>query len=101
MRKQAQERVMTYRTLTVQCHCGRQSASIKEVGFTSDHQLVLHWRCPGCKSYVYGLKPLSDCFDVCPEEADVESPISEQTVEEMDARFLQALGVRFPDGVDA
>lgn len=94
---------MTYRTLTVQCHCGRQSASIKEVGFTSDHQLVLHWRCPECKTYVYGLKPLSECFDICPPEAAEETKAShsEQTIEEMDAQFLQALGVRFPDGVDA
>jgi hypothetical protein len=94
---------MTYRTLTLQCHCGRQSASIKEVGFTSDHQLVLHWRCPACKSYVYGLKPLNDCFDVCPAEPENEtdSSLSQQTIQEMDAEFLQALGVRFPDGVDA
>ena len=94
---------MTYRTLTVQCHCGRQSGNIKEVGFTSDHQLVLHWRCPECKTYVYGLKPLSDCFDVCPADADgeTETSSSERTVEEMDAQFLQALGVKFPDGVDA
>ena len=94
---------MTYRTLTLQCHCGRQSANIKEVGFTSDHQLVLHWRCPECKSYVYGLKPLSACFDVCPADAEEETKtdLSEQAIEEMDARFLQELGVRLPDGVDA
>ena len=96
---------MTYRTLTLQCHCGRQSANIKEVGFTSDHQLVLHWRCPECKSYVYGLKPLSECFDVCPAEAEAEveneNPLSEQSIEETDAEFLHALGVRFPDGVGA
>lgn len=94
---------MTYRTLRLQCHCGRQSASIKEVGFTSDHHLVLHWRCPACRSYVYGLKPLSDCLEMCPPEAsgEMNAPLSEQTIQEMDAQFLQALGVKFPDGVDA
>jgi hypothetical protein len=90
---------MTYRTLSLQCHCGRPSASIKEVGFTSDHQLVLHWRCPDCKSYVYGLKPLNDCWQVCPteEESDGDTVMSNQDIEKLDAQFLQDLGVTFLD----
>ncbi|MBZ5578966.1 MAG: hypothetical protein LAP40_20590 [Acidobacteriia bacterium] len=94
---------MTYRTLSLQCHCGRPSASIREVGFTSDHQLVLHWRCPDCKAYVYGLKPLNDCFQVCPTQEEAEedstdlSKLSETAIREMDAKFLQELGVKLPD----
>ena len=97
---------MTYRTLSLQCHCGRPSSSIREVGFTSDHQLVLHWRCPDCKSYVYGLKPLNDCWQVCPSEAEVQqidesiAPSSEE-MSEMDSKFLAELGVRFPEDGDA
>ena len=94
---------MTYRTLSLQCHCGRPSASIKEVGFTSDHQLVLHWRCPDCKSYVYGLKPLNDCWQVCPtdeETSEESSAMSDQDIEKLDAKFLQELGVKFLEGGD-
>lgn len=90
---------MTYRTLSLQCHCGRPSSSIKEVGFTSDHQLVLHWRCPECKSYVYGLKPLNDCWQVCPsaEEAGEDDELNEQDIEKLDAKFLHDLGVKLPE----
>ena len=96
---------MTYRTLSLQCHCGRPSASIREVGFTSDHQLVLHWRCPDCKSYVYGLKPLNDCWQVCPAEeepqAEAETEVKAEFSEEMDAKFLAEMGVRMPDEAEA
>lgn len=90
---------MTYRTLSLQCHCGRPSSTIREVGFTSDHQLVLHWRCPECKSYVYGLKPLNDCWQVCPTEEETEgvAEMSEEAIQEKDSLFLQELGVKFPD----
>lgn len=91
---------MTYRTLSLQCHCGRPSGNIREVGFTSDHQLVLHWRCPECKAYVYGLKPLNDCWQVCPTQEEAEETgdeLTETSIQEMDARFLQELGVKFPE----
>ena len=95
---------MTYRTLSLQCHCGRPSTTIREVGFTSDHQLVLHWRCPDCKAYVYGLKPLNDCWQVCPTEEEAASvgvsETSDDSIREMDAQFLHDLGVKFPDGAD-
>ena len=95
---------MTYQTLSLHCHCGRPSSNIREVGFTSDHQLVLHWRCPECKSYVYGLKPLKECWQVCPPEdapEDTGRELSAAAVQEMDTKFLQELGVRFPEDGDS
>ena len=94
---------MTYRTLSLQCRCGRASGRIREVGFTADHQLVLHWRCPDCKSYVYGLKPLDDCWEACPTEEELQEAAEpgEGSVAETDVRFLQKLGVRFPDDPDS
>jgi hypothetical protein len=90
---------MRYRTLSLQCHCGRPSSRIREIGFTADRQLVVHWRCSECKSYVYGLKPLDDCFLICPTEeelaaADVQT---EEPAPKNDADFLHGLGVKFPE----
>ena len=88
---------MRYRTLSLQCHCGQPSSRIREIGFTTDRQLVVHWRCSECKSYVYGLKPLNDCWQVCPteEEAEGDGAASPETIQQNDAQFLQELGVRF------
>lgn len=94
---------MRYRTLSLQCHCGRPSSRIREIGFTADRQLVIHWRCPECKSYVYGLTPLDDCFLICPTEeelAEADIP-SEEEPTEKDSDFLHDIGVKFPDEGEA
>ena len=90
---------MKYRTLSLQCQCGRPSTRIREIGFTADRQLVVHWRCPECKSYVYGLKPLDDCFLICPtaEELGETSEEPEAVPDQKDADFLRKLGVKFPE----
>ena len=93
---------MRYRTLTLHCQCGKPSSRIREIGFTADRQLVVHWRCSECKSYVYGLKPLDDCFEICPTEeelADAEVP-SEEAGPQKDSDFLRDLGVKFPEDGD-
>ena len=102
MRKQLQgEAPMTYRTLSLQCHCGRPSSSIREVGFTSDHQLVLHWRCVSCKKYVYVVKSLSDCWRDCPQADEVKKgDLDSELLREHDIRFLRSLGVTLPDAVE-
>ena len=90
---------MRYRTLSLSCQCGRPSSRIREIGFTADRQLVVHWRCPECKSYVYGLKPLEDCLLICPTEEELEDP-GEPTAKaapETDTEFLRELGVKFPE----
>ena len=97
---------MRYRILSLRCHCGHPSSRIREIGFTSDHKLVVHWRCSQCKSYVYGLKPLDDCFLFCPTdeelaEATVKGSKPSKTVkasfQKKDADFLHSLGVKLPD----
>ena len=94
---------MKYRTLSLQCNCGRPSSRIREVGFTADHQLVLHWRCPECKSHVYGVKPLDECWQICPtpDELEERGEAQERSVEEMDVKFLRDLGIRFLEEDDA
>lgn len=94
---------MRYRILTLQCHCGHPCSRIREIGFTSDRQLVVHWRCAECKSYVYGLKPLDDCFLVCPTEEELGYPEGEsgKPAQETDTEFLHSLGVKFPEEGDA
>ena len=93
---------MKYRTLSLQCQCGRPSTRIREIGFTADRQLVVHWRCPDCKSYVYGLKPLDDCFLICPTadelgETSEQPETCSQRLSQKDADFLRKLGVKFPE----
>ena len=96
---------MRYRILSLQCHCGQPSSRIREIGFTADRQLVVHWRCSECKSYVYGLKPLDDCFLICPTEEELaeadlgsdESTVPAEPATQKDADFLHGLGVKFPE----
>ncbi|GEM_PF-998829 len=90
---------MRYRTLSLQCHCGQPSSRIREIGFTADRQLVVHWRCSECKSYVYGVKPLDDCYQICPtpEELGETGEELDAAVQKTDTEFLQKLGVKFPE----
>lgn len=90
---------MNYQALSLQCECGKPSSNIREVGFTSDHHLVLHWRCSQCKSFVYGLKPLHDCWPIHPnvEDSEEDGGLSAEAMRELDAKFLRELGVAFPE----
>lgn len=96
---------MKYRTLSLNCQCGTPSSRIREIGFTSDRQLVVHWRCSQCKSYVYGLKPLDDCFEFCPTEEELAEAEGAADAEEPavrdDSEFLHDLGVKFPEEGEA
>lgn len=108
---------MRYRALTLRCECGWPTRRLREVGFTADHQLVVHWNCNGCGRSVYAFKTLVDCWEDCPTEEDLAAaPASdsdeaeaEQEVEsddscqpvveevEEDRKFLQSLGVILPE----
>src|SRR5690348_13181088 len=93
---------MKYRALSLQCNCGQPSSRIREIGFTADRQLVVYWRCSSCRSYVYGLKPLDDCYQICPTEeelaeADKADEAAVPQDESNDVEFLHGLGVRLPD----
>jgi hypothetical protein len=69
---------------------------IDEVGFTDDHELVIHWWCEECKRLVYASKSLADCWQECPkEEPDPRRAEAVQTlVEGFDAQFMQSIGIR-------
>lgn len=93
---------MKYETLRLLCECGQQTTRIREVGFTADHQIVLHWRCVACKKYVYVVKSLSDCWRDCPREEEPAPAASNEIVmRENDVRFLRSLGVKLPDTVES
>ena len=97
----AEDLIMRYETLQLSCECGQHTTRIREVGFTADHQLVLHWRCLACKKYVYVVKSLSDCWRDCPQEEGSKSAVSNDAVlHEHDLRFLRSLGVTLPDAVE-
>jgi hypothetical protein len=85
---------MYFETLRLRCDCGRPTCEIREVGFTADHQLVLHWRCSGCKRHVRVLKPLSDCWRDCPSNPELPATFHVEDVEVEDAKFLQSVGIK-------
>ena len=76
---------MSYRHLPMSCEAGHTPSRIVEVGFTDDHELVVHFWCEECNRVVYVSKPLSDCWRDCPGPEAIS-----------DAQFLQSLGIRFP-----
>ncbi|HLK51062.1 MAG TPA: hypothetical protein VKT49_23130 [Bryobacteraceae bacterium] len=92
---------MMYLTLSLECECGRSAASVQEVGFTNDHQLILRWRCTRCKKHAFVLKPLEECWKECPVESgdavDDSVQHSHEEIRQTDAEFLQAIGVTIPE----
>jgi hypothetical protein len=87
---------MRYQALSVRCECGRLPLRITEIGFTSDHQLVIHWWCSECKKMVYALKPLAECWKQCPAQDTLETMLVKADVRQSfdDSRFLRSLGVQ-------
>ncbi len=90
---------MKYQTLALRCECGAPTTRIREVGFTADHQLILHWLCPRCKRHVYAVKPLSACWRDCPTQQDFdEAPDADTTTSaDTDVTFLRAVGIAWPE----
>ncbi|HUI54720.1 MAG TPA: hypothetical protein VLY04_07095 [Bryobacteraceae bacterium] len=89
---------MTYRQLSLCCDCGRPPYRIKDVGFTADHQLVVHWWCSGCRRNVYAFKPLAECWRRCPaveKEGKAES-VAEFEFGPDDVKFLHCIGAALP-----
>ena len=96
---------MNYRHLSLRCSCGDVPDHITEVGFSEDHQLVIHWWCNQCKRLVYVCKPLADCWRECPNpEESLEARLEGlESLQQMargpepsfsDAEFLRSVGVR-------
>ena len=86
---------MSYRHLPLTCHCGEAPERILEVGFTAEHELVVHFWCSECRRAVYVSKPLTDCWRSCPAP-DAEPKHQAARAREAaaaDARFLRSLGI--------
>lgn len=89
---------MNYHHMPLHCRCGEVPESIAEVGFTEDHQLVVHWWCTRCERIVYVAKPLAECWHECPSpRLSLDRVLQASSGEidgEEDARFLRSIGVR-------
>jgi hypothetical protein len=89
---------MSYRHLSLQCHCGQTPERIAEVGFTDDHCLVIQWWCIQCQEIVHVTKPLADCWRDCPSPGNSQDCVfpnlSGKGYLEDDAEFLRSIGVQ-------
>jgi hypothetical protein len=93
---------MNYRHLPLQCQCGEVPDHISEVGFSADHQLVIHWWCLRCRRLVYVVKPLADCWRDCPSTEDsldtqleaLEPVTDARESLDFDFEFLRSMGVK-------
>ena len=89
---------MNYRHLSLHCHCGEIPDRIAEVGFTDDHNLVIHWWCTKCQKVVYVAKSLTDCWRECPSpSASLDRALPKlncDAYEQQDAEFLRSIGVQ-------
>jgi hypothetical protein len=89
-----------FRPMPLICECGFIPIRLRSVGFTSEYELVIHWRCPACAKLVYAVKSLADCCRECPESEDsLEVALLNACSgpEASDAVFLHRLGIRFPE----
>ena len=92
---------MRFRPMPLVCECGFVPVRLKSVGFTSEYELVVHWRCIACGKLVYVVKPLADCCRECPDEdSHLEAEETSHTPDRRDvedARFLAMMGIRLPE----
>jgi hypothetical protein len=88
-----------YQRIALSCHCGRRPTRLREIGLTSDRQLVIYWQCSQCRKHVYVVRPLADYWRECPSP-DYDSERKATYVSE-DERFLQRLGIRLPEDEEA
>jgi hypothetical protein len=86
---------MSYQHAPLICECGEAPDRILEIGFTAEHELVVHFWCSGCNRVVYVSKTLADCWRDCPApEAVTQLPVVHTAdIAAADARFLQSIGI--------
>jgi len=83
---------MNYRAMPLECYCGQAPEQILEVGFTSDHHMVIHYWCSACNRVVFLTRTLDECKAFCPmPDADAAVAAAE------DVRFLESLGISSSD----
>ena len=80
---------MGYRAMQLTCYCGQAPDRILEVGFTSDHNMIVHFWCSTCSRVLFVSHSLEECAQTCPPP-DHEPEDRSKTE---DALFLQSLGI--------
>jgi hypothetical protein len=83
---------MSYRPLPLSCYCGEVPDRILEVGFTSEHHMVVHYWCSSCSRVLFVTKTLDECADACPPRDASDNPFDHASE---DAQFLQSIGITF------
>jgi len=86
-----------YQRIHLACECGRRPLALREVGLTPDRQLVIHWRCSGCRKQVYIVRPLAEYWRECPNPGAL--PQARPPYAPADALFLRRLGIRLPEEI--
>src|SRR5580658_4335634 len=93
-------RKVEYRRLPLACECGGAPKNISGIGFSSTHELVIHWRCPRCRKNLCVVMPLSECWRTCFTEGSATPAIANGNLAmdtPDDRRFLHSIGVRYSD----
>jgi hypothetical protein len=93
---------MRFRPIPLVCECGHKPPSFKNVGITSEYELVIHWICPSCNKRVYAVKSLADCCRDCQQIEESAQPVATAPGDQKefrleDKRFLRALGIRWTE----
>jgi hypothetical protein len=71
------------------------------VGLSTEHQLVIHWWCIGCRKAMFVVKDLAECWEECPKPEDLGTAAVPAYNLEHDLNFLHRLGICYPgDGED-
>jgi hypothetical protein len=94
---------MKFRQFALSCECGLIPTRIRQVGLSTEHQLVIHWWCAGCRKAMYVVKDLAECWEECPKAVDsdiVPAPAYDLERQRGDANFLRQMGIRFPGESD-
>jgi len=90
---------MKFRPFDLCCECGLAPTRIRQVGLSTQHELVIHWWCLGCRKAMFVVKDLADCWEVCPT-ADAFGVTSmsgcDAERQQGDVNFLRRLGICFP-----
>lgn len=94
---------MKFRQFALSCECGLVPTRIRQVGLSTEHQLVIHWWCLGCRKAMYVVKDLAECWEECPKPDDSDiAPARAYDLERQrgDATFLHRMGICFPGESD-
>jgi hypothetical protein len=90
---------MKFRQFSLCCECGLIPARIRQVGLSTDHQLVIHWWCMGCRKAMFVVKDLAECWEECPKPEElgiITAPAGRSEPQPGDVSFLHRLGICFP-----